>query len=145
MAQGPLAVVIAIDSNILVRVAVADNTAQTQRVGKLFAENNIWISKTVLLEAEWVLRGTYRLTAPAILHALRTVTAFTNVHVEDPVAVDAALALFAGGLEFADAMHLASGLRQSPISGKHLRTVGIRSRTFQDRPESSARPCSEAY
>src|SRR5437868_8334981 len=108
MAQGPLAVVIAIDTNVLVRVAVADNTAQTQRVGKLFAENDIWVSKTVLLEAEWVLRGTYRLTAPAILRALRTVTAFTNVHVEDPVAVDAALALFAGGLEFADAMHLAS-------------------------------------
>jgi predicted nucleic acid-binding protein len=63
---------------------------------------------TVVLEVEWVLRANYRLARPAILQALRNFAALPTVAVEDPAILAQALDWAGQGMEFADALHLAS-------------------------------------
>ena len=56
---------IAVDTNVLVRLLTGDDPAQTQRAVELFAQESILIPKTVLLETEWVLRYSYELALAA--------------------------------------------------------------------------------
>jgi predicted nucleic-acid-binding protein len=100
--------VVAADTNVLVRLLVADHAAQTARATTLFRQGNVFIAKSVLLETEWVLRYSYGLGRPAILRALRGVIGLESVAVEDPTAVADALRLLELGLDFADALHIAS-------------------------------------
>lgn len=60
------------------------------------------------LEAGWVLRHAYRIETERIVAGLRKLLGLANVSVEDPHAVVPALALHEAGLDFADALHLAS-------------------------------------
>ena len=100
---------IAIDTNILVRLVTGDDDVQAKRAAALFEREAIFVSKTVLLETEWVLRFSYELTRPVILNALKNAVGLPQVTVEDSPAVAEALALFEAGMDFADALHLASG------------------------------------
>jgi len=100
--------VVAVDTNVLVRLVTADHAAQTARATAVFRSGPVFIAKSVLLEAEWVLRYSYGLRADAILRSLRAVLGLENVSVEDPTATTAALRLLERGLDFADALHIAS-------------------------------------
>ena len=100
---------IAIDTNVLVRLVTRDDRAQAKRAATLFDHEEIFVAKTVLLETEWVLRFSYELNRPAILNALKNVVGLPHLTVEDSPAVAEALHLFESGMEFADALHLASG------------------------------------
>lgn len=102
---------IAIDTNVLVRLLTGDDPAQTQRAAALFASNNILIPKTVLLETEWVLRFSYELTPEVVLTAFRKTLGLPQVTVEDAHAVAAALANYEDGMDFADALHLSSATK----------------------------------
>jgi predicted nucleic-acid-binding protein len=92
----------AVDTNVVVRLLTEDDPKQAAAARSLFGSGPIWIAKTVLLEAGWVLRSLYGFEESAI-HA-----AFSKLHAEDESSVVAALALTAHGIEFADAMHLSS-------------------------------------
>jgi predicted nucleic-acid-binding protein len=100
--------VVAVDTNVVVRLVVADSAAQAARAAAVFRSGPVFIAKTVLLEVEWVLRYSYGLGADAILRSLRAVLGLENVSVEDPVTITAALRLLEQGLDFADALHIAS-------------------------------------
>jgi predicted nucleic-acid-binding protein len=100
--------VVAVDTNVLVRLVVADSPAQTARAAAVFRSGQVFIAKSVLLEAEWVLRYSYELGAEAILRSLRAVLGLENVSVEDPGTIAAALRLLEQGLDFADALHICS-------------------------------------
>lgn len=100
---------IAIDTNILVRLLTRDDDAQAKRAAALFEHEEIFIAKTVLLETEWVLRFSYELNRPVILEALKNAVGLPHVTLEDSPAVAEALDLFEVGMDFADALHLASG------------------------------------
>lgn len=99
---------IAIDTNVLVRLLTGDDAAQTSRAAALFEQGDIYIGKTVLLETEWVLRFSYELSQSAIIAALKKVLGLPQVTAEDSFAVADALTLFESGMAFADALHLAS-------------------------------------
>lgn len=99
---------IAIDTNVLVRLLTGDDAAQTSRATALFEQGDIYLGKTVLLETEWVLRFSYELSPPAIIAALKNVLGLPQVTAEDSFAVAGALTLFESGMDFADALHLAS-------------------------------------
>lgn len=99
---------IAIDTNILVRLVTRDDNAQAMRAAALFEHNPIYICKTVLLETEWVLRFSYELDRPIILNTLKKVVGLPQVTLEDSPAVSVALGHFETGMDFADALHLAS-------------------------------------
>jgi predicted nucleic-acid-binding protein len=98
---------IAIDTNVLVRLVTNDDPKQSQRAARLFAREEIYVSKTVLLETEWVLRGAYELPHGAIRAAFERLLAVSSVTVEDSLEVELALSWSAAGMDFADALHLA--------------------------------------
>jgi predicted nucleic-acid-binding protein len=105
--------VIAVDTNILVRLLTGDEPTQEAAARSLFASEPVWIAKTVLLETAWVLHSLYGLEENAIHDAFTKVLGLKNVKVEDESSVAAALALTMHGIELADAMHLSSRPREA--------------------------------
>ena len=99
---------VAVDTNVLIRLVTNDHPAQAAQAAAVFRSGPVFVTKSVLLEAEWVLRYSYDLDTEAILRALRGVLGLANVSVEDPAATATALRLCEQGLAFADALHLAS-------------------------------------
>lgn len=99
---------IAIDTNVLVRLLVQDDAAQGAAARSLFEKQEIWIGKTVLLETIWVLRAVYDFTDAAIVRALEGALGLPRVHVEDSASVAKALGAGAAGIDLADALHAAS-------------------------------------
>src|SRR6266566_581151 len=99
---------IAVDTNVLVRLLTGDDLKQAAAARSLFAAGPIWIAKTVLLETGWVLRSLYGFEESAVCDALTRLLGLKNVHTEDEPSVAAALALTVQGIELADAMHLSS-------------------------------------
>jgi predicted nucleic-acid-binding protein len=100
--------VIAVDTNVIVRFLTNDDIGQSQRAAALFQSNDIWISKTVLLETEWVLRKLYHFATGQVFAAFASLIGLSNVQVEDELAVARALEWAEAGLDFADGLHLAS-------------------------------------
>jgi predicted nucleic-acid-binding protein len=99
---------IAVDTNVLVRFLVRDDAAQAARAAGLIRSSEIWISKTVLLETEWVLRSLYEFSPQRLAGALRALSGLGTVFLEDAGAVAKAFDWFERGLDFADALHVAS-------------------------------------
>lgn len=98
---------VAVDTNVLVRLLVEDDPKQAAAARRLFERQPVWIAKTVLLEAAWVLRSAYHFDDQTVREALTKVVALHNVHAEDESAIANALGLTSQGLDFADALHLA--------------------------------------
>ena len=99
---------IALDTNILVRLLTRDDPAQVRAVVRAIRGRRLWVSKTVLLETEWVLRYTYELAAGVIHASFGRLMGLARLEIEDREGVMLALACYAQGLDFADALHLAS-------------------------------------
>ena len=99
---------IAVDTNVLVRLLTGDEPEQARRSGALFARNRVFIPKTVVLETEWVLRYAYGFEPEAIVTGLRSLFGLANVDVEDLPAVKQALDWHTQGVDFADGLHLTS-------------------------------------
>ncbi|MGB1252245.1 MAG: type II toxin-antitoxin system VapC family toxin [Candidatus Promineifilaceae bacterium] len=98
---------IAVDTNLLVRLLVRDDESQYQQAYKILQENMIFVSNTVFLETEWVLRFTYKFPSAQVTEALRRIAGFQNTQTEDIVLLQLAFDWHEQGLDFADAMHLA--------------------------------------
>ncbi len=99
---------IAVDTNVLVRLLTGDDPKQAAAARALFATEPIWIAKTVLIETAWVLGSFYGFEESAISTAFGRLLGLKNVRAEDQPAVAAALALSSHGITFADALHLSS-------------------------------------
>lgn len=99
---------LAVDTNVVVRLVTNDNPAQAKRAAAAFASDDIFVAKSVLLETEWVLRFSYRLDRESILRGLRGILGLPNLTAEDGLRVAQALIWYEAGLDFADALHLAS-------------------------------------
>ncbi len=99
---------IALDTNALVRLLIVDDGAQCQAVRRLASQQRILLLRTVLLEAEWLLRGRFKLERSLILAFFAGLADTENVVIEDEAAVRRALGAYGQGLDFADAMHWAS-------------------------------------
>jgi len=107
---------IAVDTNVLVRFLVRDDAKRAARAAKLIGGNEIWVSKTVLLETEWVLRSLYGFSPENLAGALRSLAGLPTVFLADELAVARALEWFEEGLDFADALHLASAGRATQFA-----------------------------
>lgn len=99
---------IAIDTNVIVRILVNDDQHQTKRAANVLQTQQVLITKTVLVETEWVLRHTYKLNREIINHSMCQILGLDNVNVEDSENVNTALKWHKEELDFADAIHLAS-------------------------------------
>jgi predicted nucleic-acid-binding protein len=99
---------IAVDANVLVRFFIVGDPAQAARAARLLRRSPIWVSKTVLLETEWVLRSLYKQSPEDVLTAIEALAGLPNVQFEDAACVARAIRWSVAGLDFADALHLAS-------------------------------------
>jgi predicted nucleic-acid-binding protein len=100
--------VIVLDTNIVVRLIVADNPEQTDLAEKLLRREEANVPLTVILETAWVLRRGYKLSRAVVVSSLRALAGLATVHIEDEAAVRQAIDWHEAGLDFADALHLAS-------------------------------------
>ncbi|WP_457796415.1 type II toxin-antitoxin system VapC family toxin [Methylocystis sp. S23] len=98
---------IAIDTNVVVRFLANDHYQQASKARALIEQNRIFVTLTVLLEAEWVLRSDYGFSPTALVTAFRAFAGLPNIVVQDPSALAKALEWMDAGMDFADALHLA--------------------------------------
>ena len=77
---------------------------------------SLFVSKTVVLELEWVLRGYYKSPPEDVLAVLSHLLAMPNLEVEDRVAVELAATALGDGFDFADALHHASSRHCSSMA-----------------------------
>ncbi|MCE2950138.1 MAG: type II toxin-antitoxin system VapC family toxin [bacterium] len=105
---------IGLDTNVLARYYIEDATdveAEPQReAARRLIESGqpLMVSKTVLLELEWLMRGYYRFAVEDIRAVFGHLLELPQADIEDRAAVTQAVANLDAGLEFADALHHAS-------------------------------------
>jgi predicted nucleic-acid-binding protein len=106
-----------LDTNVLARFFVddADDTqAAKQRPAAIAAlSERAFVSVTVLMEFEWVMRGFYDLPLRDMVSVFRALAGIEHISIEDRAAVMVALDGFEKGLDFADALHVARSARAS--------------------------------
>ena len=102
---------IALDTNVLVRFLVDDDRPQADIANELVNHaGGVFIAKTVLLELEWVLRQVYEIDREIIRAGLQSLLGLPTITVESVGQVAQALRDYAKGMDFADALHLASNV-----------------------------------
>jgi predicted nucleic-acid-binding protein len=99
--------VLAIDTNVIVRYLVDDNHTQFLAAQSLIQASPVFVSDTVLLECEWVLRSGYGFRPQQFSKAFRDFAGLPTVSLESPGLAATALDWHEGGMDFADALHLA--------------------------------------
>ena len=102
---------IAVDTNLLVRILTNDDPVQARRAVKILKSDDIFITKTVLLETELVLRHAYEIGRSNIIIGFQKLLGLVNVNVEDLDSVYQAISWYENKFDFADALHLASSRR----------------------------------
>jgi len=102
---------IAVDTNLLVRILTNDDPNQARRALKILKSDQIFIPKTVLLETEWVLRHAYEIGRSDIIVGFQKLLGLPNVNIEDPESIHQAISWYDNTFDFADALHLASSRR----------------------------------
>jgi predicted nucleic-acid-binding protein len=98
---------VAIDTNIIVRLLVNDDADQYKKAYSLFDQHEVFIADTVILETEWVLRFAYDFKADQIADALTMLLGLPNVHVDHSSILVQVVSWHRQGFDFADAFHLA--------------------------------------
>jgi predicted nucleic-acid-binding protein len=109
-----------LDTNVLARFFVDDADdaqAAKQRPAAIAAlSERAFVSVTVLMEFEWVMRGFYDLPLRDMVSVFRALAGIEHISIEDRAAVMAALDGFEKGLDFADALHVARSARASAFA-----------------------------
>jgi predicted nucleic-acid-binding protein len=98
----------AVDTNIVVRFLTDDDPKQATKARAIIGHGAVFVSRTVLLEVEWVLRGVYKVPTDQIIQSLRALAGLPGVSIEDAVFVAQAMDWAEAGMDFADALHLAA-------------------------------------
>ncbi len=100
----------AVDTNVVVRLLVQDDEQQYNLAHNVFKKDTIFISDTVLLETEWVLRFAYKHPRTMIYQGLIRLLGLPNVTVDNAVKIHNAFEWHKNGMDFADALHLAESV-----------------------------------
>ncbi len=107
----------ALDTNVLARFFIDDDddpqAARQRPLAVQALAERCFVSVTVLLDLEWVMRGFYELPRPDISRVFRALAGIEHLTLEDRDAVLMAVDAFDQGLDFADALHVARSRRAS--------------------------------
>ena len=101
----------AVDTNVVVRYLTGDDPGQAARARAAIDAGDVFVSTTVLLESEWVLRSVYGLSRTEVAAALRAFAGLPGLSVESPAVLSEALDHAQRGMDFADALHLGAAAR----------------------------------
>ncbi|GAA5235950.1 type II toxin-antitoxin system VapC family toxin [Verticiella sediminum] len=110
---------LAIDTDVLVRLLVADDEDQSSRAAILIETAHeygvpVLVPLGVMLETEWVLRSRYKLPREDIMNALTGILETRGMEVEVPEILEEALRMFEDdeAADFADCMHVATAVHR---------------------------------
>ena len=98
---------LAVDTNVVVRYLTGDDPAQAAKARAVIDHQDVFVTTTVLLEAEWVLRTVYRFESKRLALSFEKFAGLPHVRFAQSDVISRALTWFAAGMEFADALHLA--------------------------------------
>ena len=99
---------IAIDTNIIIRLLTKDDKQQYDQSYKLLRNEEVFITDTVILETEWVLRFAYEYPPLEVCNAFRRLFGLKNVRLTNAQLISQVIDWHENGLDFADAFHLAN-------------------------------------
>jgi len=105
---------IGLDTNVLARYYIDDQVdaeAQRQRLAaRRLVESGqpLMVSKSVILELEWVMRGYYSFDQAEVASVMRHLLEQAHITIEDRDVIEQAIFNSEAGIEFADALHHAS-------------------------------------
>lgn len=101
---------IAIDTNVLVRLLIDDSNARAQCEQALNLVNaycDLWVSKIVLVETVWVLESIYQLNKEQVILVLEKLVQHPHIHLENADHIDSVLTVFsASNADFSDCLIL---------------------------------------
>lgn len=125
---------IGLDTNVLARYYIEDKqdgeAARQRQAARNLIESGqeLMVSKSVILEFEWIMRGYYKFSRDEVLAVLHHLLSLSHVRIEDRIGVESAVANCEAGLDLADALHHASyrecGLMVSFDDRKFARRAG---------------------
>lgn len=107
----------ALDTNVLVRYLVRDDTAQftaaQHLISRCVAEGSpLFVPVTVVLELEWVLRSGFHYGKDDVLQVLSSLLSAAELDFESEQALEVAFQLFRKGTaDFADCLHIALAIK----------------------------------
>jgi len=96
----------AVDTNVIIRYLTGDDVEQSARARSVIDSGSVFVSTTVVLESEWVLRSVYGLDRDAVVKSLSAFLSLPSVSTENPRLLMDALDRTKKGMDFADALHL---------------------------------------
>ncbi len=101
----------AVDTNVLARFFINDvddpETAKQRPAAIAALTGKVYVTMSVVLEFEWVMRGCYALSRREIQRVFEALCGLQNVQIENRSSVLVALNAYQRGMDFADALHLA--------------------------------------
>lgn len=97
----------AADTNVILRRLTRDDESQAAITDKLFDSDDIFISATVLIETEWVLRSYYKWGRGRINEVLCALISLPNIVTANEELLRWALSRHGEGGDFADMIHVA--------------------------------------
>ncbi|MCY4277661.1 MAG: type II toxin-antitoxin system VapC family toxin [Gammaproteobacteria bacterium] len=100
----------AIDTNVVVRYIIGDDAKQSARARAVIDSGSVFVSTTVVLESEWVLRSVYGFDRDAVVNSLRAFLGLPSISAENPHLLMEALDRAEKGMDFADALHLGAAV-----------------------------------
>lgn len=103
----------AADTSLLVRLLVRGDA----RLVEALRRDRLWVSRTVLLETAWVLRGAYGLGPEQVRAGVRALLGLAELEFESAGDVAQALAWAEQGMEFSEALHLAAARDHGGLVG----------------------------
>lgn len=95
----------ALDTNVVLRLIVGDDAKQARAAEQLVASQPCTVAPSVLMECEWVLRGSYRFDAALIAASFRDLLALQHIDALEPALTQQVLKAYEAGMDFADALH----------------------------------------
>jgi predicted nucleic-acid-binding protein len=131
----------ALDTNILVRYVVQDDSAQLAAARRLITRcveegQSLFVPVTVMIELEWVLRSSFEFGKDDVIQVVSSLLSAAELSFESERALEVALHLFREGTaEFADCVHvaLASQAGEQPLWTFDKRAARVPGATLRTR------------
>ncbi|TWH01085.1 putative nucleic-acid-binding protein [Mesorhizobium sp. J18] len=96
----------AIDTNVLIRFLVDDGSEHVAPARRLLSSGQFFVSLSVMLETEWVLRSYFGFQRAQICDAFDRVLGFDAMLFQERRVLENAVEACRAGMDFADALHL---------------------------------------